>query len=129
MINKENKFGYKGKLVSSFIPLYELYPTQINDNVRNLKALVGKLKETFNNREQQDAHEYLDFILEGLHEELNLKSSKIYIEDNDDNYNFNDVDELGNISWANNLRRNASFIDAIFMFQLKSNLTCEKNRI
>jgi len=43
-----------------------------------------------------------------------------------DNYNYNDVDELGNISWANNLRRNASFIDAIFMFQLKSNLTCEK---
>ena len=66
MINKENKFGYKGKLVSSFIPLYELYPTQISDNVRNLKALVGKLKETFNNREQQDAHEYLDFILEQL---------------------------------------------------------------
>ena len=128
IINKENKFGFKGKLVSSFIPLYELYNYQISDYVKNLKSLVGKLKETFNNREQQDAHEYLNFILEGLHEELNLKSSKIYIEDNDDNYKYNTEEELGKIAWANNLRRNASFIDSIFMFQLKSNLTCKKCR-
>jgi len=24
MINKENKFGYKGKLISTLMPLYEL---------------------------------------------------------------------------------------------------------
>ena len=126
MINKENKFGYKGKLISAFIPLYELYLYQIEDNVNYLKSLVGKFNETFNNREQQDAHEYLNFILEGLHEELNLKTSKIYIEDNDENYKYNTEDELGNIAWANNLRRNVSFIDSIFMFQLKSNLTCKK---
>ena len=126
MINKENKFGYKGKLISTLMPLYELYSYQIEDNIRSLKSLVGKLKETFNNREQQDAHEYLNFLLEGLHEELNIKSSKIYIVDNDDNYKYNTEDELGNIAWANNLRRNVSFIDSIFMFQLKSNLTCRK---
>ena len=126
MINKENKFGYKGKLISSFLPLYEIYRYQIEDNFRNLKATVGKLNEAFNNTQQQDAHEYLNFILEGLHEELNLKSSKIYIVDNDDNYSYNSEDELGNIAWANNLRRNISFIDSIFMLQLKSNLTCKK---
>ena len=126
MINKENKFGYKGKLISALMPLYELSPSQIDDYTRSLKSLVGKLKETFNNREQQDAHEYLNFLLEGLHEELNIKSSKIYIMDNDDNYKYNNEDELGNIAWANNLRRNVSFIDSIFMFQLKSNLTCRK---
>ena len=126
MINKENKFGYKGKLITDFISLYNIYPYQIEDNVKNLKYLVGKLKNVFNNKRQQDAHEYLNFVLEGLHEELNLKSSKIYIEDNDESYKYNTEEELGNISWANNLRRNASFIDSIFMLQLKSNLICKK---
>ena len=125
MINKENKFGYKGKLVSAFMPLYELYPYQIDDNVRNLKSIVGKSNETFNNTQQQDANEYLNFILEGLHEELNIKSSKVYIVDNDDNYKFNTEDELGDLAWANHQRRNTSFIDSIFLFQLKSNLTCQ----
>ena len=126
MINKENKFGYKGKLISAFMPLYELYPSQIDDNVRNLKSIVGKFNETFNNKLQQDANEYLNFILEGLHEELNIKSSKVYIVDSDDNYKFNTEDELGDLAWANNKRRNSSFIDSIFLFQLKSNLTCRK---
>ena len=88
--------------------------------------MVGKLKEDFNNNDQQDANEYLNFVIENLHEELNLYSTKRYIEEKDDIHHHNTVEELGNISWANNLRRNASFIDSIFMFQLKSNLKCRK---
>ena len=125
-INKNNKFGYKGKFINAFLPLYQIYPRKIDDYIQNLKALTGKFKETFNNRDQQDANEYLNFVLEALHEELNLKSSKRYIEDKDENYKYNNEEELGNIAWANNLRRNVSFIDSIFMFQLKSNLTCRK---
>jgi len=125
-INKNNKFGYKGKFILTFMLLYKLKPSKIDDYSKNLKTLVGKLKETFNNRQQQDANEYLNFLLEALHEELNMKSSKKYIEDNDENYKYNTEEELGNIAWANNLRRNVSFIDSIFMFQLKSNLTCKK---
>ena len=125
-INKNNKFGYKGKFILTFMLLYKLKPSKIDDYAQNLKSLVGKLKDTFNNREQQDANEYLNFVLEALHEELNIKSSKRYIEDKDENYKYNSEEELGNIAWANNLRRNVSFIDSIFMFQLKSNLTCKK---
>ena len=126
LINKENKFGYKGKFILAFMSLYHLYPSKIDDYAYNLKSLVGKLKETFNNREQQDANEYLNFVLEALHEELNMKSRKRYIEEKDNNYKYNTEEELGNIAWANHLRRNVSFIDSIFMFQLKSNLTCKR---
>ena len=91
-----------------------------------MKKLVGKLKEDFDNFQQQDANEYLNFVLESLHEELNMHSSKIYIEEKDDIFNHNTVDEMGDISWSNNLKRNTSFIDSIFMFQLKSNLKCIK---
>ena len=123
-INKKNKFGHKGQFISAYIPLYKIYPSEIQDKVYNLRTLVANLKDTFNNNLQQDANEYLNFVLESLHEELNLKSSKRYIVDRDDNYKYNDEIELGNIAWANSLRRNVSFIDSIFMFQLKSNLTC-----
>jgi ubiquitin C-terminal hydrolase len=88
--------------------------------------MVGIIKEDFNNTEQQDANEYLNLVLENLHEELNLHSTKRYIEEKDDIFKHNTDEELGNISWANNLKRNTSFIDSLFMFQLKSNLKCRK---
>ena len=65
-------------------------------------------------------------MLDNLHEEINLHSEKRYIEEKDDIFKHNNDEELGNISWANNLKRNTSFIDSIFMFQFKSNLKCRK---
>ena len=125
-INKNNEYGFRGKFISTFIQLYQLKPSKIEEYSKNLKILVGKIKETFNNHEQQDANEYLNFLLETLHEELNLKSKKRYIVAKEENYKYNSEEELGDIAWANSLRRNVSFIDSIFMFQLKSNLTCKK---
>ena len=125
-INKDNKFGHQGKFFEIYKSLYWIKYSKVGEVIPKLKALVGKLKEDFNNNLQQDANEYLNFVLESLHEELNLHSTKRYIEEKDDIYKHNTDEEMGNISWSNNLRRNASFIDSIFMFQLKSNLTCRK---
>ena len=125
-INRKNKFGSQGKFFDIFRALYWIKLSNVGDNVINLKKMVGKLKEDFNNNRQQDANEYLNFLLENLHEDLNIHSSKRYIEEKDDIFHHNKDDELGNISWANNLKRNTSFIDSIFMFQLKSNLKCRK---
>ena len=125
-INKTNKFGHQGKFFEKYKSLYWIKPSKVGDVVQSLKSLVGKLKEDFNNYDQQDANEYLNFVIENLHEELNLHSEKIYIEEKDDILHHNTDEELGNISWANNLRRNASFIDSIFMFQFKSDLKCRR---
>ena len=125
-INKENKFGHQGKFFEIYKSLYWIKPSKIGKAIVDLKKIVGKLKEDFNNNEQQDANEYLNFVLESLHEELNLHATKKYIENDDDIFHHNKPDDLGNIYWANNLKRNTSFIDSIFMFQLKSNLKCRK---
>ena len=125
-INRKNKFGRQGKFFDIYQSLYWIKKTKVGETVLSLKSLVGKIKEDFNNTTQQDANEYLNLVLENLHEELNMHSSKIYIEEKDDIFKHNNEEELGNISWANNLKRNCSFIDSIFMFQLKSNLKCRK---
>ena len=125
-VNKTNKFGHQGKFFEIYKELYWIKPSKVGDTVINLKKMVGKFKEDFNNTDQQDANEYLNFVLENLHEELNLHSTKIYIENKDDIFHHNTDKELGDIYWANNLKRNTSFIDSIFMFQLKSNLKCKK---
>ena len=125
-INRTNKYGSQGKLFDIFKSLYWIKLSNVEDTVLNLKKMVGKLKEEFNNNEQQDANKYLNFVLENLHEDLNLHSTKRFIEEKDDIFHHNTDEEMGNISWANNLKRNVSFIDSIFLFQLKSNLKCRK---
>jgi ubiquitin C-terminal hydrolase len=61
-------------------------------------------------------------LLDGLHEELNLRLEKPYME-NPDSDNRKIV-ELGLESWSNSLRRDWSFIFFIFYGQLKSELNC-----
>ena len=125
-INKNNTFGDKGKLFGLFKSLYRIQERNIEKVVGNLKELVGTLKKDFEGTNQQDASEYLTFLIEHLHEEIDLHSSKIYIEEKDEIFNNNTLEEVGNIIWSYNLRRNASFIDSLFLFQLRSNLKCTK---
>jgi hypothetical protein len=88
------------------------------------KELIGEINNQFKFNDQQDAQEFFNFLLDTLHEEINLKKHKEYIS-NPDNYDGNDQ-QLANEYWANNLRRNVSFIQSLFLGQLKSNLACSK---
>ncbi len=47
---------------------------------KGFKTVVGKIKEQFKGDEQQDSNEYLNFLIDGLHEETNLRKFKPYIE-------------------------------------------------
>jgi ubiquitin carboxyl-terminal hydrolase 8 len=89
---------------------------------KGFKHTIGKINENFRGDEQQDAQEYLNFLIDGLHEETNLRKLKPYIENPESDGR--DLIELGLESWSNSLRRDWSFVFFAFYGQLKSTLEC-----
>lgn len=77
-VNVNNRLGYRGMLVQKFS---ELVQTMFRGNVAYvgptaLKDISGRLRDTFRGCEQQDCQEFLTFILDGLHEDLNVNGDK-----------------------------------------------------
>jgi ubiquitin carboxyl-terminal hydrolase 8 len=50
-----------------------------------LKRVIGKENPIFDGYEQQDSNEFLSFMLDTLHEDLNRVKTKLYVRDLDDN--------------------------------------------
>ncbi len=123
-INVRNKHGYRGKLA-------HVYAKLVNDiwNCRKgtispkyFYEVVSKVKDQFSGHDQQDAIEFLDFLIDGLSEDLCHITDKPYIvqPDSDDRPD----SELANIWWDNHLKRDSSAIHSLFSGQYKSITTC-----
>jgi ubiquitin C-terminal hydrolase len=125
-INYKNKFGAQGEIIAEFISLMkEKWQNQINTIQPKIwKDIIGKKNEQFAAYDQQDAHEYINFLLDILHEETNISSENEYV-NNPEKFD-GTASDLGEYFWANNLRKNFSLIHALFQGQLKSTLTCQK---
>ena len=132
-INRTGKLSHNGKLFDIFQNILDYRWIKTKNKQRNIiinpepfKRISGHIREDFSTNEQQDANEFLNFILDELNEELNIKINGKYYPNLDDIMaKKNTKDELSNIYWANSIRRSASFINALFNFQLESILTCE----
>ena len=86
------------------------------------KKIIGQLNDQFQGFEQQDSQEFLNFLMDGLHEEVNQRIKKPYIQ-NPESESRNLYD-LSIEYWANSLERNWSFFNFMFYGQLGSTLTC-----
>ena len=79
-INYSNKFGHNGKLALVFGKLInELYCT--NKKHISPRLFINELSSVhtqFAGNQQQDAQEFLTFLLDGLSEDLNLVDEKPY---------------------------------------------------
>ena len=84
--------------------------------------LVGKKNPRFSGYQQQDAQELMAFLLDGLHEDLNLVQQKPYVETRDSDGRPDA--EVAAESWQNHLRRNQSMIVDLCQGQLKTTLVC-----
>uniref|UniRef100_A0A183G8X8 ubiquitinyl hydrolase 1 n=1 Tax=Heligmosomoides polygyrus TaxID=6339 RepID=A0A183G8X8_HELPZ len=92
--------------------------------VRQFQELVAEKASQFANFAQHDAHEFLSFLLDGLHEDLNrVKSKPLTATVEGDGRSDADV---SNEAWYNHTLRNDSIFVDLFHGQLKSRLQCPR---
>ena len=73
--------------------------------------MIGRFVPQMKGCDQQDSQEFLAFLLDGLHEDLNKVKKKVYIEENE---SYRDDRQGADLAWRNHLKRNDSIIVSYF---------------
>ncbi|GFR84324.1 ubiquitin carboxyl-terminal hydrolase 19 [Elysia marginata] len=125
-INEDNPLGMRGELAAMFgVLLRWLWSCKKHYwDPRRLKDLVAKKNPQFFGYAQHDAHEFLAFLLDGLHEDLNRIKKKPYTETIDSDGRPDRV--VAEEAWAQYKLRNDSVVVDLFQGQLKSKLVCPR---
>ena len=89
--------------------------------VRMLRT-IQKYGEQFRGYRQHDSQDFLGFVMDGLHEDLNRVSDKPYVEKKDSNGRPDTV--VAREGWEGHLLRNRSVVVDHFHGQLRSQLRC-----
>lgn len=119
--------GMKGALIKAFAGLlHQMWKGSSSDSAVNpqaFKSQIQKFAPRFMGYSQQDAQEFLRYLLQGLHEDVNRITTKPkpILSDIDDS--LSEV-QKANESWRRYLRMDDSKIVDIFVGQLKSTLQC-----
>ncbi|XP_038697114.1 ubiquitin carboxyl-terminal hydrolase 8-like isoform X2 [Tripterygium wilfordii] len=123
-INYENPLGMKGALALAFgYLLRRLWaPGEPSVAPRMFKLKLAKFSPQFSGYNQHDSHEFLAFLLDGLHEDLNRVKCKPYIEAKD--AEGRPDEEVAEEYWQNHLTRNDSVIVDLCQGQYRSRLLC-----
>jgi len=124
-INKDNPIGMQGNIALRYGQLV----AKLWGNVRGplapfeLRGSVAKFGSSrFTEFQQHDSQEFLSFLLDGLHEDLNRVHDKPYVElkDSDDRPD----EDVAQEHWGNHLARNMSIIVDLFHGLLRSQVKC-----
>ncbi|KAK9986505.1 hypothetical protein SO802_031456 [Lithocarpus litseifolius] len=123
-INYDNPLGMKGELALAFGDLLRKLwaPGARPVAPRMFKSKLTNFAPQFSGYNQHDSQEFLAFLLDGLHEDLNRVKCKPYIEakgleDRPD-------EEAAEEYWKNHLARNDSIIVDSCQGQFRSTLIC-----
>lgn len=122
-INKDNPIGTGGDLALAYgIFLKNVwYGDSSVFSPWTFKRAISGFQSMFSGYQQHDTQEFLNFLLDGLHEDLNRVLKKPLV-DRDDAKKPDDVKSLE--SWVGFLRRNQSLLVDLFYGQFKSTLYC-----
>ncbi|XP_057682432.1 ubiquitin carboxyl-terminal hydrolase 19 isoform X2 [Corythoichthys intestinalis] len=123
-INCNNPLGTGGRLAIGFAVLLRALwkGTHHAFQPSKLKAIVASKANQFTGYAQHDAQEFMAFLLDGLHEDLNRIQNKPYTETVDSDGRLDEV--VAEEAWQRHKMRNDSFIVDLFQGQFKSKLVC-----
>ncbi|CAF93184.1 unnamed protein product, partial [Tetraodon nigroviridis] len=123
-INCSNPLGTGGRLAIGFAVLLRALwkGTHHAFQPSKLKAIVASKASQFTGYAQHDAQEFMAFLLDGLHEDLNRIQNKPYTETVDSDGRLDEV--VADEAWQRHKMRNDSFIVDLFQGQFKSKLVC-----
>lgn len=130
-INVDNPLGYNGRMAKSYADfLHNLYLPGASSayTPRAFKNALSQAQPMFSGYGQQDSQEFLSFLVDALHEDLNRIHKKPYLEnpDSDDNkvHDPEYIKELGAIYRDNHKKRNDSIAMDLFNGFYKNTMVC-----
>ncbi|XP_055677370.1 ubiquitin carboxyl-terminal hydrolase 32 isoform X2 [Lutzomyia longipalpis] len=123
-LNTSNKLGTKGQLAMRYSELLKEVWTASARSIAPLKLrfCVTKNAPQFAGGGQHDSQEFLEWLLDALHEDLNRVMEKSYSELKDSDGRADCV--VAAEAWSQHNARNQSIVIDLFYGQLKSKVTC-----
>lgn len=124
-INTNTKYGSGGQIAEAYHDLVNKLWIENRPHVHpiNFRQIFVNFVKQFAGFSQQDSHEMLTFMLDGLHEDLNRNIDKKYVELSEQKENETDL-EASQRWWNNLLIRDNSIIVDLFYGQYKSTVQC-----
>lgn len=130
-LNPSNPLSHNGKVAKAYAGLLKAIfgPSSPSSYApREFKATIGRFGPSFSGYQQQDSQEFLAFLLDGLHEDLNRIVKKPYIERPDSTDDMvgdqEKIAKLADTHWDIYKKRNDSAVADLFAGLYKSTLVC-----
>lgn len=125
-LNVTNPIGYHGEIATAFRELLKDLWSGDYEAIgpRHLKLQLAKVAPQFGGFQQHDCQEFLSFLLDALHEDLNRLKTKHYSEVKEEEDSSKPDIILAQEAWKRHLARNDSVIVDLFQGQFKSKLVC-----
>ncbi len=126
-MNFGNALGHNGVMAAAYGRLLETLWYSNSSYVHDpseFKHTVGRIMPMFSGFKQHDVQEFVAFMLDAIHEDLNrVKGTKPYIPDSEWREEENQ-ETTSRRAWKGYLHRNRSIIVDLFQGQLRSQLRC-----